>query len=200
MHGEPHRRRVRGLLEQAVGASGPAGARSGRGAGPLRSRAARGQADPGDHAAAGAEARAGARYPSPGRTTARGGDGYARLAALSAGPSGVLDVERCATSSGGCRSRSRWPAGRRLRLDPTVTPPCACSSMRPRWTSRRGPTCAARSWRTIPPWRTARRRATALVTDARGIEVSLDAPLAAGSILRVLGRARRGPQETDADA
>jgi len=41
---------------------------------------------------------------------------------------------------------------------------------------------------------------TALVTDARGIEVSLDAPLAAGSILRVLGRARRGPQETDADA
>ena len=40
----------------------------------------------------------------------------------------------------------------------------------------------------------------ALVTDARGIEVPLDAPLAAGSILRVIVRARRGPQDADADA
>ena len=40
----------------------------------------------------------------------------------------------------------------------------------------------------------------ALVTDARGIEVSLDAPLAPGSILRVIVRARRGQPDTDADA
>jgi len=41
---------------------------------------------------------------------------------------------------------------------------------------------------------------TALVTDARGIEVPLDAPLAAGSILRLVVRARRGSQDADADA
>jgi hypothetical protein len=41
---------------------------------------------------------------------------------------------------------------------------------------------------------------TALVTDARGIEVSLDAPLAAGSILRIVVRARRGAEDADADA
>ena len=40
----------------------------------------------------------------------------------------------------------------------------------------------------------------ALVTDARGLEVSLDAPLAAGSILRVVVRARRGETDTHADA
>lgn len=40
----------------------------------------------------------------------------------------------------------------------------------------------------------------ALVTDARGIELPLDAPLAAGSILRVVVRARRQASETDADA
>jgi hypothetical protein len=40
----------------------------------------------------------------------------------------------------------------------------------------------------------------ALVTDARGIEVPLDAPLEAGSILRVVVRARRGEPDADADA
>ncbi|HET6577831.1 MAG TPA: hypothetical protein VFG66_05880 [Gemmatimonadales bacterium] len=40
----------------------------------------------------------------------------------------------------------------------------------------------------------------ALVTDARGIEVPLDAPLEAGSILRVVVRARRGEPDTDAHA
>jgi hypothetical protein len=47
------------------------------------------------------------------------------------------------------------------------------------------------------------RRATAgaaLVTDARGIAVPLDARLEAGSILRVVVRARRGETDTDADA
>ena len=41
---------------------------------------------------------------------------------------------------------------------------------------------------------------TAAVTDARGIALPLDAPLAAGSILRVIVRARRGPRDGDADA
>jgi hypothetical protein len=41
---------------------------------------------------------------------------------------------------------------------------------------------------------------TALVTDARGIELPLDGPLAAGSILRLIVRARRGGQGADADA
>ena len=40
----------------------------------------------------------------------------------------------------------------------------------------------------------------ALVTDARGLAVPLDGPLAAGSILRVVVRARRGAQDADADA
>jgi hypothetical protein len=40
----------------------------------------------------------------------------------------------------------------------------------------------------------------ALVTDARGIELPLDARLAAGSIVRVVVRARRPGSETDADA
>jgi hypothetical protein len=40
----------------------------------------------------------------------------------------------------------------------------------------------------------------AVVTDARGIAVPLDAPLAAGSILRVIVRARRGEPDADADA
>jgi hypothetical protein len=41
----------------------------------------------------------------------------------------------------------------------------------------------------------------ARVTDARGIELPLDAPLAAGSILRVIVTARRaGPEDPDADA
>jgi hypothetical protein len=45
---------------------------------------------------------------------------------------------------------------------------------------------------------------TALVTDARGIALPLDEPLSAGSILRVVVRARRGPSgddvtDTDAD-
>lgn len=41
----------------------------------------------------------------------------------------------------------------------------------------------------------------ALVTDARGIELPLDGPLAAGSIVRVVIRARRGTgQAGDADA
>ncbi len=39
----------------------------------------------------------------------------------------------------------------------------------------------------------------ARVTDARGIDLPLDAPLAAGSILRVLVSARR-PSAEDADA
>jgi hypothetical protein len=39
----------------------------------------------------------------------------------------------------------------------------------------------------------------ARVTDARGIDLPLDAPLSAGSILRVLVSARRGSAE-DADA
>lgn len=40
----------------------------------------------------------------------------------------------------------------------------------------------------------------ALVTDARGIELPLDGRLEAGSILRVVVRARRPAQGTDADA
>jgi hypothetical protein len=40
----------------------------------------------------------------------------------------------------------------------------------------------------------------ALVTDARGIELPLDGLLEAGSILRVVVRARRSAQDTDADA
>ena len=40
----------------------------------------------------------------------------------------------------------------------------------------------------------------ALITDARGIELPLDGTLAAGSILRVVMRARRQASETDADA
>ena len=40
----------------------------------------------------------------------------------------------------------------------------------------------------------------ALVTDARGIELPLDGVLEAGSILRVVVRARRPPQGSDADA
>ena len=40
----------------------------------------------------------------------------------------------------------------------------------------------------------------ALVTDARGITVPLDGTLAAGSILRVVVRARRGEAVPDADA
>jgi hypothetical protein len=41
---------------------------------------------------------------------------------------------------------------------------------------------------------------TALVTDARGIAVPLDERLSAGSILRVVVRARRGEPDPDADA
>ena len=41
---------------------------------------------------------------------------------------------------------------------------------------------------------------TAAVTDARGIAVQLDGTLAAGSILRVIVRARRGDPDPDADA
>jgi hypothetical protein len=41
---------------------------------------------------------------------------------------------------------------------------------------------------------------TALVTDARGIAMPLDGALAAGSILRVIVRARRGEPDPDADA
>ena len=41
---------------------------------------------------------------------------------------------------------------------------------------------------------------TARVTDARGIELPLDALLEAGSILRVVVRARRPAQDADADA
>lgn len=40
----------------------------------------------------------------------------------------------------------------------------------------------------------------AYVTDARGIELAADARLAAGSILRVVVRARRGAGEADVDA
>ena len=40
----------------------------------------------------------------------------------------------------------------------------------------------------------------ALVTDARGLAVPLDGALAAGSILRVIVRARRGEPDADADA
>jgi len=40
----------------------------------------------------------------------------------------------------------------------------------------------------------------ALVSDARGIALPLDAPLAAGSILRVVLRSRRGGPDVDADA
>lgn len=40
----------------------------------------------------------------------------------------------------------------------------------------------------------------ATVTDARGIAVPLDGRLAAGSILRVVVRARRGDPDPDADA
>jgi hypothetical protein len=41
---------------------------------------------------------------------------------------------------------------------------------------------------------------SAYVTDARGIELPLDAALAEGSILRVVVSARRGAGEPDADA
>jgi hypothetical protein len=40
----------------------------------------------------------------------------------------------------------------------------------------------------------------ALITDARGIALALDARVVAGSILRVVVRAGRGERETDADA
>ncbi len=40
----------------------------------------------------------------------------------------------------------------------------------------------------------------ARVTDARGIDLPLDGPLAAGSILRVIVRARRAERDADADA
>jgi hypothetical protein len=40
----------------------------------------------------------------------------------------------------------------------------------------------------------------AFVTDARGIELPLNAPLAAGSILRVVVSARRAAASGDADA
>jgi hypothetical protein len=40
----------------------------------------------------------------------------------------------------------------------------------------------------------------ARVTDARGIDLPLDAPLAAGSILRVIVSARRPAEDSDADA
>ena len=40
----------------------------------------------------------------------------------------------------------------------------------------------------------------ALVTDGRGIELPLDGRLEAGSILRVVVRARRPAQDADADA
>lgn len=40
----------------------------------------------------------------------------------------------------------------------------------------------------------------AFATDARGIEVALDAALAEGSILRVVVRARRGAEGRDAHA
>jgi hypothetical protein len=40
----------------------------------------------------------------------------------------------------------------------------------------------------------------AYVTDARGIELPADAPLAEGSILRVVVSARRAVEERDADA
>ena len=39
----------------------------------------------------------------------------------------------------------------------------------------------------------------ALVTDARGIAVALEGPLQAGSILRIVVRARRGEPDPDAD-
>lgn len=39
----------------------------------------------------------------------------------------------------------------------------------------------------------------AFVTDARGIEVAADAPLAEGSILRVVVSARRRAEEADAE-
>ena len=41
---------------------------------------------------------------------------------------------------------------------------------------------------------------TALVTDARGLELAADQRLAAGSILRVVVRSRRGGGDGDADA
>ncbi len=40
----------------------------------------------------------------------------------------------------------------------------------------------------------------AFVTDARGIEVPLESPLAEGAILRVVVRARRAGRDPDADA
>lgn len=41
---------------------------------------------------------------------------------------------------------------------------------------------------------------TAIVTDARGIQVPLESALAEGAILRVVVSARRAPGEPDADA
>jgi hypothetical protein len=41
---------------------------------------------------------------------------------------------------------------------------------------------------------------SAYVTDARGIELPSSAPLAEGSILRVVVSARRGAEDADADA
>jgi hypothetical protein len=43
-------------------------------------------------------------------------------------------------------------------------------------------------------------RGSAFVTDARGIEVAPDSPLAEGSILRVVVSARRAGEERDAHA
>jgi hypothetical protein len=43
-------------------------------------------------------------------------------------------------------------------------------------------------------------RGVAYVTDGRGIEIDPAAPLSSGAILRVIVRARRGPENGDADA
>ena len=54
--------------------------------------------------------------------------------------------------------------------------------------------------RTANPVLAARAEAgEALITDGRGIELALDAPVVAGSILRVVVRARRGERGRDAD-
>ena len=88
-----------------------------------------------------------------------------------------------------------------LRLHPIVSAHASLRQRRPRWTWPPEPTCAARSARTTPRSARSAEAGAALVTDARGHRARRwTACSRAGSILRVVVRARRGPEDADADA
>ena len=157
-------------------------------------RAPAGQAGPRRRAAGRPEAQA----PTPSNARHRrcrppeGAGGLSPLAGLQYQRAGLLDVEAVAAFL------------RRLPQPVEVAPAAASSppdrerghaSLRQRGPGgrrSRAPMSAARSARTTPRSRPRPRRAPPLVTDARGIEVPLDGRSAAGSILRVVVRARRG--------